>query len=79
MDCLNLYKRAKSTGNYWANAVHFTISNILLGSKELKSLGFKLAFPHIYSPRHLSASISNWLKTLTVQTVSMQKIYLAEK
>jgi hypothetical protein len=71
MDCLNLYKRTKSIGNYWANAVHFTICNISQGVSALKVLDWKLEGKA--TPEELSRSDSSQLNTLTIKTVSKPK------
>jgi hypothetical protein len=69
MDGLSLYKRAKSTSNYWPNAVLFTFCNSLMGIKVLKSLDSQLK-ENCHVPEHDSVSIFNQFKSEIIQKVS---------
>jgi len=71
MDCMSLYKSTKSTGNYWTNAVKFTVCNISLGIEFLKSLDSKLE-GHQVVLEQLNISISNHLKHMRIETVNFQ-------
>jgi hypothetical protein len=69
MDCFSLYKSAKSTGNYWANAVQYTICNAMLGVKVLKSLEAQLKKNH-QKLEHESVYICNVLKNTYFKVVN---------
>lgn len=68
MDCLSLYRHTKSTGNYWANAVQYAISNAMLGVKFLKSFDAQLKENH-EDLQHTSVFITNMLKNQFIETV----------
>jgi hypothetical protein len=70
MDCLSLYNRAKSTGNYWSNAVQFAISNAMLGVKLLQSFDDQLKQNHL-NLEHKSIFISNMVKNRYIETVTI--------
>lgn len=69
MDSWSLCKNAKSTGNYWANAVQYSICNAMLGVKVLKSLEAQLKEGH-QKLEHDSIFIIKMLKIINVKTVT---------
>jgi hypothetical protein len=72
MDCLRLYTRSKSTdGNYWINAVKFTVCNISIGIDALRLMDSRLrgTIPNLETH---SISTSERLKKIRIEMVTWQ-------
>jgi len=68
MDCWNLYKQTKSTGNFWKNAAAFAISNATLGMKLLKTFDYQLRNTN-ESAEHANITLINEVKKNYFKTV----------